>query len=41
LPLAFNIEGHSQNNPHILMITANSTGPIVEVSQKEIDFDLV
>jgi hypothetical protein len=32
LPLAIKIVGNSHNNPHIINITANSIGPIVEVA---------
>lgn len=32
LPLAIKIVGNSQNNPHMINITANSIGPIVEVA---------
>ena len=41
LPLAINIIGNSQNNPHIINITANSRGPIVEVDVIQLDFEQV
>lgn len=38
LPLAINIVGNQNNNPHTINIMANSIGPIVEVAVKELDF---
>jgi len=41
LPLAINIVGSNQNHPHVMMITANSIGPIVDVVVRELDFGQV
>jgi len=41
LPLAINIVGNQNNNPHTINIMANSIGPIVEVTEKELDFQTV
>jgi len=41
LQLSINIVGNQNNNPHILEIFAQSIGPIVEVTEKELDFGTV
>lgn len=41
MPLAIEIVGQNNEQPHILNIVANSIGPQVEVGQKEIDFNVV
>lgn len=41
LPLSINIVGNQNNNPHLLTITADSIGPIVEVTEKDLDFGTV